>query len=107
MSLLRTFVVLVKSENADYQKQLRKQLHLEDDIAMHSAIIHLAENATNGISWQSTKGTSPRVSHVFYFIVSARIRVYLKVLHFESGLKRMEALPDSARGRRVKGGFYQ
>ena len=33
------------SENADYQKQLRKQLHLNDDIAMHSAIIHLAENA--------------------------------------------------------------
>jgi len=53
-----------------------------------------AENATNGISWQSTKGTSPRVSHVFYFIESARIRVYLKVLHFESGLKRMEALPE-------------
>ena len=33
------------SENTDYQKQLRKQLHLNDDIAMHSAIIHLAENA--------------------------------------------------------------
>ena len=33
------------SENADYQQQLRKQLNLEDDIAMHSAIIHLAENA--------------------------------------------------------------
>ena len=33
------------SENADYQQQLRRQLHLADDIAMHSAIIHLAENA--------------------------------------------------------------
>ena len=41
-------------ENKNYQQALRKQLQLSDDIAMHSAVIHLSENANMILEESST-----------------------------------------------------
>ena len=41
-------------ENINYQQALRKQLQLSDDIAMHSAVIHLSENANMILEESST-----------------------------------------------------